>query len=347
MPRMIGAAVQRRRRDGSRIERDYALMRAAGVEWVRMGFRTPFADATLRQLTSEFRDQEHEVELLRAHGFKLMGYTPFPGGDLDIGGGFSAWGGPMGSAGYYALYEEVCAWLAERFRDVASAWQVANELNAPDWNGGLTAEQSVTFLLQGARGVKRGNPNALVGVNMAGFDERALWMYQQLFPNDVVALDYIGADGYFGSYNEGGPEHWREKLDQLHAIAGLPIVVQEFGYPSAGGTMRDPAQRREHQRFRCVERAWPYSWEERPRDATTQAEYIERCMTIFAADPRVIGVFVWRWNDGGRCWLCGSPDCPITGNWGLVDIDERTKPAYYAFQRGAVRLHQGDSPDVY
>jgi hypothetical protein len=337
---LVGAAVQRRRRDHSRLERNYELMREAGIEWVRMGFRTPFTDASMATLTPEFEDQEREVALLQANGFKVMGYTPFPGGDPDIGGAFPAWGGEVGSAGYYAFYEAVCAWLAQRFQGVAPAWQVANEMNAPDWNGGLTADQGVLFLQHGGRGIKQGNPAAQIGVNMAGFNDTALYMYRQLFTSPMVHFDYIGADGYFGSYDRGGPETWQAKLDQLWAIAQRPIIVQEFGYPSAGGTMTDETHRQDIQTYRCLDRAWPYSWEDRDHTPQTQAEYIARCMALFANDKRIQGVFLWRWNDGKRCWLCGSPACPITGNWGLVDCDEQPKPAFYAFQQGAALLHQ-------
>lgn len=336
---MIGASVQRRRRDGSQPERDYSLMKEAGIDRVRFGFRTPFVDAAMGDLTPEFREQEREIELLGQHGFKVMGYSPFPGGDPDIGGHFPARGGSVGSDGYLAFYEEVCAWLAKHFESVVDAWQVANEMNSPDWSGDLTSDQGVEFLRRGGRGLKRGNPDALVGVNMAGFDDAAMYMYGKLFPNDTVDFDYVGADGYFGSYQPGGPERWGEKFDQLAGITGgKPIVVQEFGYPSAGGTMTTEEQRKDVTRNRHILKAWPYPWDGRPRTPEDQAEYVLRCMEIFANDRRVIGVFVWRWNDGGRCWLCGSSDCPITGNWGLVDLDERPKPAFHAFQEGAAML---------
>ena len=334
---LIGAAVQRRPREGSQAEPDYRLMREAGIEWVRMGFRTPFTDATMQALTPEFQAQEREVEQLARHGLHVMGYTPFPGGDPDIGGHFPTWGGPLGSEGYAACYEEVCAWLANRFRGVAEAWQVANELNHSDWNGGLSLDQGVEFLTRGARGIKRANPTALVGCNMAGFDDAALYMYDRLFPNDTVEFDYLGADGYCS------PDEWPAKLDQLKAITVKPLIVQEFGYASAGDTLT-AEQLRTIQwtgaRDRCRWRAWPPSWGDRPHTPEVQAEYVAACMALFATEPRIAGVFVWRWNDAPRCWLCGRPSdvCPGTGHWGLVDVDERPKPAYGAFRQGAALL---------
>ncbi|MGH2558258.1 MAG: hypothetical protein ACRDJH_04270 [Thermomicrobiales bacterium] len=332
---MIGAAAQSRPRENARPERDFDLMKAAGIAWVRMGFRTPFTDASMSATTPEFQAQEREVERLERHGLKVMGYSPFPGGDPDIGGHFPDWGGPMGSAAYLDFYEEVCAWLAARFQGVADAWQVANEMNRPFWNGGLPPEQGVAFLARGGRGIKRGNPGALVGVNMAGFGDVAMAMYRRLFPNDTVEFDYIGADGYMA------PEGWPEKLDQLAAITDKPIVIQEFGWASKGITLT-AEQTRDHPftsaHDRCRWRGWQRTWGDHEHTPEDQAEYIARSMEIFATDPRIIGVFVWRWNDAPRCWLCGSEECPGTGNWGLVDVDERPKPSFYAFREGAALL---------
>lgn len=336
---MIGAAVQHRPREGALREPDYALMREAGVEWVRMGFRPPFADATMTALAPAFEEQEREVEALARHDLKVMGYTPFPGGDPDIGGHYPAWGGPLGSDGYFAAYEEVCAWLAMRFAGIAGAWQVANELNHADWHGGLTPDQGVTFLRRGARGLKRGNPAALVGFNMAGFDEVAMAMYRQLFSGDSADFDYLGADGYCS------PDHWPEKLEQLKALTDKPLVVQEFGYASAGATLTAEQLRTirwSGARDRCTWLAWPPSWGARAHTPEVQAEYVGRCMALFAAEPRIVGVFVWRWNDAPRCWLCGRPSevCPGTGHWGLVDSHERPKPSFAAFQHGAALLRE-------
>lgn len=338
---MIGAAAQRRPREAATTEFDYALMRDAGIGWVRLGFRAPFADETMTATTAEFQAQEREVERIASHGLKLMAYTPFPGGDPDIGGHYPAWGGPPGGEGYLAHYEAVCAWLAERFRGVADAWQIANELNLPFWAGDLSPDQAVAFLQHGGRGVKRGHPEALVGFNMAGFGETAMAMYAQLFgpppAADAIAFDYVGCDGYMA------PDLWPDKFAQLKAITDRPIVVQEFGYASAGITLSEE-QTRAHPftdaHDRCRWLGWPHSWEDHGHTPADQAAYVARCLELFAAEPRVSGAFIWRWDDAPRCWLCGRPSshCPGTGRWGLVDEEGRPKPALDAFRTRAARL---------
>jgi len=340
MTMMIGAAAQRRPKERQTAPLDYDLMREAGIEWVRFGFCPPFTDESMTATTAAFQEQEREVERLAKHGLKLMAYTPFPGGDPDIGGHYPEWGGPVSSEAYLDHYEAVCAWLAARFRDVAGAWQIANELNLPFWAGDLTPEQAVTFLQRGGHGVRRGNPEALVGFNMAGFGETAMMMYDALLGGDNDNdFDYIGCDGYMA------PDLWPEKFAMLKAITGKPIIVQEFGYASAGITLT-PEQTRAHPfrdaHDRCKWLGWPHNWEGHGHSPEEQAKYVAACMDHFLAEPRVAGVIVWRWDDAPHCWLCGRPSsiCPGTGRWGLVDEQGNPKPALNAFQTGASRLRR-------
>ncbi len=340
---MIGAAAQRRPKEQQTAEFDYARMRDAGIGWVRLGLRPPFTDESMTTTTPAFQEQEREIERIAANGLKLMAYTPFPGGDPDIGGHYPAWGGPPGSDDYFDHYEAVCAWLAERFNEVAGAWQIANELNHSFWSGPLSPEQSVTFLQRGARGVKRGNPGALVGFNMAGFGEVAMSMYASLLGDAATGpatdFDYIGCDGYMA------PDLWPEKFAILKSITDLPIVVQEFGYASAGITLT-PEQTRANPfrdaHDRCRWLGWPHNWDGHGHTPEDQAAYVTECMEHFLAEPRVTGVIIWRWDDAPTCWLCGRPSaiCPGTGRWGLVDEHGNPKPALTAFKTGAARLRE-------
>lgn len=340
---MIGGAAQHRPREQPTTEFDYALMRETGIEWVRLGIRPPFTDESMTMTTAAFQAQEREIEKIAEHGLKLMGYTPFPGGDPDIGGHYPAWGGPPGSDAWLDHYETVCAWLAKRFDGVAGAWQIANEMNLPFWAGDLTTVQAVAFLQHGGSGIRRGNPGALVGFNMAGFGDVAMEMYASLLGGanaaDAIDFDYIGCDGYMA------PELWPEKFAQLKAISGKPIIVQEFGYASAGITLT-AQQTRDHPftsaHDRCRWRGWMRTWDDHEHTPEDQAEYVAQCMEHFIAEPRVVGVIIWRWDDAPTCWLCGRPSttCPGTGRWGLVDDAGRPKSALDAFREGASRLKQ-------
>ena len=336
-PMLIGVAAQHRPTERPTTPFNYDRMRDAGVTHVRLGFRVPFTDESMTTTTPEFQLQEREIDRIAASGLKVMGYTPHPGGDPDIGGGYPEWGGSLGSAGYLAHYGAVSEWLVDRFRDVADAWQISNELNADLFAGGMTPDQGIAYLEHGAEGVRRANPDALIGFNMAGFGDTAMAMYRRLLDPGGFDWDYIGCDGYMR------PDLWPEMFDRLKAISDKPIIVQEFGWASAGITLTEEQTRsigRFSARLRCEYLGWPRDWGDHEHTPEDQAVYVAECMEQFLNEPRVAGVLFWRWDDAPVCWLCGRPSstCPGTGRWGLVDEQGQQKPSLDAFAEGAIRL---------
>jgi hypothetical protein len=179
---------------------------------------------------------------------------------------------------------------------------------------------------------------------MAGFGDVAMQMYADLLApdaDDAFDFDYVGCDGYMA------PDLWPERFAQLRAVSDKPILVQEFGYASAGITLT-AEQTRAHPftsaHDRCRWLGWMRNWDDHEHTPEEQAEYVARCMAHFADEPRLIGAIIWRWDDAPRCWLCGrsSALCPGTGRWGLVDEQGRPKPALADFREGAARLKQRD-----
>ncbi len=52
----------------------------------------------------------------------------------------------------------------------------------------------------------------------------------------------------------------------------------------------------------------------------------------------MLGQLYFRWADQPTCWQCGKPDCPAETAWGLVDLEGRPKPSYYAYKDGVARM---------
>lgn len=44
----------------------------------------------------------------------------------------------------------------------------------------------------------------------------------------------------------------------------------------------------------------------------------------------VCGIIIYCWQDSDKCYVCGQSDCPTETRWGLVDMNEKEKPSYYA-----------------
>ena len=58
-------------------------------------------------------------------------------------------------------------------------------------------------------------------------------MIEQVRPyHDLV--DYMGVDSYRGTWSDGEPDDILCEIDATYNAVGLPVLVQEFGFSSAG-----------------------------------------------------------------------------------------------------------------
>lgn len=59
--------------------------------------------------------------------------------------------------------------------------------------------------------------------------------------------------------------------------------------------------------------------------------------------PFLCGEFIYCYADGERCYVCSQEDCPTETKWGLVDVNGKEKPAYYAVQKafGDIKKDEG------
>ncbi|MBI4531457.1 MAG: hypothetical protein HY709_08020 [Candidatus Latescibacteria bacterium] len=317
-------------------------MKDAGVEWLRIGVPFPF-EGKVGRVSPQFRTFAEQARDWHQMGFKVMGVSPCPRDFMNVGG-VGVPGGPL----FLNAYEEGCRFMAQELVDMVPAWQIANELNLEVFSMPLTTEDAITYARRGGIGLRRGNPSAFIGVNMAGFWGSGLSMYEILYSGQDVELDYAGVDLYFGSFEPGGPEDFRETLRILNEKTGKPIIVQECGYGSTGETMNEEEQ---EENRKLVEggrwqdwfdyphqaRKWGYCW--RDRTPETQAAYLEQTYEILLGMPDVIGAFWCTWADTEWCFYCGEPGCTWT-ELGLVDVKGEPKPAYHALARIAGTLRR-------
>ncbi len=301
------------------------LIRAAGFGWVRTDVPFPWrgriGELGAQYLT--FRARAHE---LGRAGLQIEAISPYPRG-WDI-----PEAADPGSPTFLATYREACRFLAQDLGSLVPVWQVANEMNLEMFRRPLDEVGALAYLRAGAAGLAEGNPSARVGVNMAGFDAAAMRMYRELYGGGKGTLDWVGTDGYFGSWEAGGPDSWIEKLDHLTRVAGRPVIIQEFGYASAGRVLSaDERTAGDWHRQKGWGHGWAPAGYTPEHTAALQAVYAARCLDLFSAHPAVQGLFWYCWSDHERCWQCHQPDCPLETAWGLVTVDEQPKPAYAVF----------------
>ena len=325
---------------------DKALLREAGIGWVRVGFPFPFADRLGGSLTQEYRRSRADAAKLSAAGLKVLGITPLPGiatKEPDAEGHlvgrwrdfFPAWCGALGSAQCLRAYEETCRWLAGDLRGIVPAWQIANELDIAEFAGPLNPRQACDLILAAARGLKGEDASLAVGHNPAG-NPKAYYFFGHLYAQAKGLLDYCGIDGYYGTWCSGGPEDWAGRIRELHDLTGRPVLVNEWGFSSVGGVMT--AEEIASHLPVCQLGKWKYTWGP-GHTPQGQARFVEAAFEAFCAcREMLLGAFFYRWEDQDKCWQCGSPACPAETAWGLVDLHGRPKPAFGAFQEGVRRL---------
>lgn len=326
---------------------DPELMKAAGVELVRHHFPLPFSDRIGGQLKAGYRKARSQAEVWRAAGIEIMGVTPVLGwgGPGAWQSPYPEWFGALGTEQFLASYQSMCEWMAEDLRGLVKMWQIANEVDNPFFAGPLNERQACAFLLRAARGLRSGGESLVIGSNSTGRIPGAFYLFGYLFgrpypKGSPCPLDYCGTDEYFGSYTPGSPEDWEEWIAKVHTLTEMPVMVNEWGFPSAGGGTMTDLERYQTGAWPCALQKWPFTWGA-GHTPEGQAEYVRVCFESFWRQrDKLVAVVYYCWEDEQRCHYCGSPDCHTTSANGLVDVHGRPKPAYYAFQEGAARLRR-------
>jgi len=67
-----------------------------------------------------------------------------------------------------------------------------------------------------------------------------------------------------------------------------------------------------------------------PHTPEGQADFYRDIFPRLARLPFLLGAFIYHWPDGERCGYCHQADCPTETRWGLVDLEGKEKPSYYA-----------------
>lgn len=75
-----------------------------------------------------------------------------------------------------------------------------------------------------------------------------------------------------------------------------------------------------------------------PHTPDGQAKFFRDIIPRMYNLPFVGGTIVYCYADSEQCYMCGQPDCPTETRWGLVDVDGKEKPSYYAVRKAFGRI---------
>jgi hypothetical protein len=325
---------------------DKELLKGAHIGHVRQGFPFPFTDGHEGTLSEEYKKAKANARNWVEQGFRIMGITPLlgferPDVEPRVWKKHSPdWMGEQHTETFFDNYRKTCAFLARDLKGLVPIWQIGNEWNARAFCGPLGMRRACDLIFCGAEGLKSDDPSLLAGTNGGGITT-AYYLFGRLF-NDARRglLDYCGVDQYFGTHRAGGPQTWDAMIEELADLTQSRILINEWGYSSAGDLMNDAERERAwggaYYRS-CMIHKWPFAWGG-GHTPEVQAQYIREALRVFREHrQRLIGMFFYRWEDQEKCW-CGRTDCPCETRWGLVDLSGRPKPGLHAFQEGVQGL---------
>jgi hypothetical protein len=237
---------------------------------------------------------------------------------------------PPGSEEFYRNYASMCAFLAKDVGDIVPLWQVANEIDWPQFAGPFNLRQASELVLRTAIAMKEVNPALMVSTNCAG--AHTSYYFRAVCS---TTRGEAGLPWYRPAlrHQQPGARDRHERIAELHALTGgVKVLVNEWGYSSAGEVMTRAD--RESGLANCQLKKWTFAWGS-GHNWETQAEYIRRAFEAFAAHrDKLLGICYYRWEDQQTCWQCGAPDCPVETAWGLVDERKQPKPSYVGLRKG-------------
>ncbi len=337
-------------------------MKDAKIQMVRTVVPFPFTDETMTETTADYKKTLDVIRVYCENGIETMAaILPAEQSAVDDQGlvsfirRYPEWLGSYDNDFYFEVMEKAAAFIAKDLEGMVTYWQIGNENDADVFIGSLTFEQNCRFLETLARGVKSVNPNAMCGITLAGLGaisegqtlvKHSVHPYAEklitaLYRKDDSAFDYIGIDGYFGSWSAGGPEDWTPYIDRAYEVSGKPVLINEWGYSSLQRGKPRPKEDQNRRfnsdvcRFKDWDALHPYKWLGKDHSPELQAQYLAECLDIFLNHPHCIGELFFQWQDMATCWQCGDDDCPSETAWGCIDKFGNPKPAYYALKKYA------------
>ncbi|MEI6579841.1 MAG: AMP-binding protein, partial [Eubacteriales bacterium] len=195
-----------------------------GLNYVRRDIPMPFDSLkTIDVLSESFITYRNEAIASKAKGIKTMVITPYPYTFLHYGID------PRTGEGR-ELVKKAISKIAEELKGIVEIYQITNEMGQPSFTAPLTLSEAATFIKDGFDGIKAGDPDALIGYNMADIN------YDLIdFLGDYNSkMDYAGLDLYIGSFGTGTIDMYIWQCRKLAFEMKKPVILAEFGFMGSG-----------------------------------------------------------------------------------------------------------------
>ncbi|MBE6884500.1 MAG: hypothetical protein E7487_07830 [Ruminococcaceae bacterium] len=204
-------------------DENYTMITDAGISWIRRDVPFPFkATGTINK---EYLRFLRETKKYTDQGLRSVLISPYPSAFLEHGID------PRTPEGLKTV-EAVCEFMARGYSQHGVCWQATNELFVVHFRMPLNEEESKNFLIASLKGLRRGDPDAVIGHNSV--DPNGSWDAHCVEIDAVCDCDYIGFDCYNGTWFSGGTDTYIDRINELYALVKKPVILQEFGFASLG-----------------------------------------------------------------------------------------------------------------
>lgn len=218
----------------------FSLMKECGLDWNRVNCPYPFDESG--NIHDHYKRYKQWCAEIREQGIKIMSLTPNPMPFIQIGGI------DIRKPDGYQRTAEITAFLAEDMKGLVDGWQVGNELNVYFFRAPYDFDEAIRFAEAGMEGIHRVDQEILCGYNYSEYDETSIYMMKKLLHRPEL-YNYIGYDGYCGTWIKGGPDDFITAIDEIYALTQKPVLIQEFGFASVGEVIEDGELDRAMTRF--------------------------------------------------------------------------------------------------
>lgn len=132
--------------------------------------------------------------------------------------------------------KELAVFLYNDLKDITGAFQITNEMGLVGFMTPLTIEEAALYIgvqLEAISAVK--DDSFPIGYNSADLIQVSRELHKLMKPY-LKYCDYVGIDLYTGGQGKAKPSDYSKKVKKLYRMTGKPIIIEEFGFWSEGGS---------------------------------------------------------------------------------------------------------------